>query len=354
MKKLIRILGIVLLALVLLAAAFIAYLTATEYLPTGSEPAPLTQGSVTATAAPGDTLTILTWNTGYAGLDAGADFFMDGGSMVNPTSQEAVEANMKAIGQVLLNEKADVYLLQELDRNSSRTGHVDQPAFYGQTTGLTWVYGVNYRCKFVPYPWPPLGTMESGIVTMTGLATSRDAARVALPCPFDWPVRAANIKRCLLVTRHPLEGTDKELVVVNLHLEAYDDGEGKAAQTEALLGLLEEEYAKGNYVIAGGDFNQTFPGALDRYPIQNPDLWTPGTLEDSILPEGWQFVYDDASPTCRLLNKPYDPASGDTQFYVIDGFLVSPNVTVEAVENLDLVFRNSDHTPVRLTCPLQP
>ena len=76
MKKLIRILGIVLLALILLAAAFIAYLTATEYLPTGSEPAPLTQGSVTATAAPGDTLTILTWNTGYAGLDAGADFFM--------------------------------------------------------------------------------------------------------------------------------------------------------------------------------------------------------------------------------------------------------------------------------------
>ena len=33
MKKLIRILGIVLLALILLAAAFIAYLTATEYLP---------------------------------------------------------------------------------------------------------------------------------------------------------------------------------------------------------------------------------------------------------------------------------------------------------------------------------
>ena len=38
------------------------------------------------------------------------------------------------------------------------------------------------------------------------------------------------------------------LVAVNLHLEAYDDGEGKAAQTAMLFDILEEEYAKGNYV----------------------------------------------------------------------------------------------------------
>jgi len=45
-------------------------------------------------------------------------------------------------------------------------------------------------------------------------------------------------------------------VLVNLHLEAYDSGEGKIAQTKLLVEFLEQEYAKGNYVIAGGDFNQ--------------------------------------------------------------------------------------------------
>ena len=35
--------------------------------------------------------------------------------------------------------------------------------------------------------------------------------------------------------RVPIEGTDRELVLVNLHLEAYDDGEGKIAQTRQLL-----------------------------------------------------------------------------------------------------------------------
>lgn len=50
---------------------------------------------------------------------------------------------------------------------------------------------------------------------------------------------------------------------MNLHLEAYDDGEGKEAQTAMLLQILQEEYVKGNYVIAGGDFNQSFPDGTD-------------------------------------------------------------------------------------------
>ena len=35
---------------------------------------------------------------------------------------------------------------------------------------------------------------------------------------------------------------------------------------------MQEEYAKGNYVIAGGDFNQTFPGVdTDKFPIINTE-----------------------------------------------------------------------------------
>ena len=146
----------------------------------------------------------------------------------------------------------------------------------------------------------------------------------------------------------------KELVLVNLHLEAYDDGEGKAAQTKVLADLLTAEYEKGNYVIAGGDFNQTFPGALDAFPIRDPSLWTPGVLEADILPEGWQFACDLSVPTCRLLNQPYDPDSGDTQFYVIDGFILSPNVRLDSVETIDRQFQYADHNPVLVRVTLEP
>ena len=37
---------------------------------------------------------------------------------------------------------------------------------------------------------------------------------------------------------------------------------------------------------------------------------------------------------------------------MIDGLIVSPNVTVKAVETLDLGFENADHNPVRLSVAL--
>ena len=75
-----------------------------------------------------------------------------------------------------------------------------------------------------------------------------------------------------------------------------------------------------------------------------------------MLPEeaGWMFVSDSKTPTCRLLNQPYDPADTvNTQYYVIDGFIISPNVQLELVETLDLGFENSDHNPVHLRVVLR-
>ena len=156
-----------------------------------------------------------------------------------------------------------------------------------------------------------------------------------------------------MVNRYALEGTGKELVCVDLHLEAYDNGEGKLLQTQMLMELLQKEYEKGNYVIAGGDFNQSFPGTMEQYPIKDGETWEPGQLSESELSDGWQYAFDASTPTCRLLNQPYDPDSEKTQYYVIDGFILSPNVTLQSVETLDLQFANSDQNPVQLQVELE-
>ena len=67
-------------------------------------------------------------------------------------------------------------------------------------------------------------------------------------------------------------------------------------------------------------------------------------LEAESLPEGWSYVYDDSSPTCRLLDEPYDAQT--SQHYVLDGFIVSPNIEVRSVETQSLGFKYSDHNPV--------
>jgi endonuclease/exonuclease/phosphatase family metal-dependent hydrolase len=177
-----------------------------------------------------------------------------------------------------------------------------------------------------------------------------EAERVALPCPFSWPVRVANLKRCLLVSRIPVGDSGKSLVLVNAHLEAYDDGSGKEAQTAMLRELIEAEYEKGNYVIVTGDFNQSFSNIdTSAYPLRDPGLWQCGTLDTEAFSDRWQFLMDTSAPTCRSLDRPYDGDRDRFQFYMIDGFIVSDNLTVTSMETMDLDFENSDHNPVLLT-----
>lgn len=357
-KKVLKWVGIVVGVVVLAVVGFILWLTITEYRPAAIEDiVDVKDSGAEHILAVGDSFTVLTQNTGYAGLGKDSDFFMDGGRDVKP-SKDQVNTNVVGLGAQIEDQSPDVCFLQEVDDLSDRTYNTNQRAFYFSTISdsangpCTDAYALNYCCNFVPYPLPPIGKVRSGLQTISVFPVEK-AQRIALPCPFSWPVSTANLKRCLLVSRVPLEGSDKELVLVNLHLEAYDDGEGKAAQTKVLMDVLTSEYEKGNYVIAGGDFNQTFPGALDAFPIKDPSLWTPGVLEADTLPEGWQFACDLSAPTCRLLNQPYDPDSGDTQFYVIDGFILSPNVRLDSVETIDRQFQYADHNPVLVRVTLE-
>lgn len=351
MKKGWKIVLIVLAVLVALVAALLIWLTVTALDPETETATVTSAGTAGARYAPGESISVLSWNTGYAALGEESDFFMDGGEQVRPESANIVRKNLDGIIARISQTGADFTLLQEVDSGSKRSYGVLETEEIQSALGLDAAYARNYKCAYVPYPLPTIGKVSSGVMTLSSAAIGA-AARVALPSPFSWPVSTANLKRCLLASYIDLEGTDKQLVLVNLHLEAYDDGEGKAAQTAALMAFLQSEYEKGNYVIAGGDFNQTFPGALERYPIKDASLWTPGTLDADALPEGWRYAYDADSPTCRLLNEPYDPESDATQYYVIDGFILSPNVALESVETLDAGFAYSDHNPVLLNVTL--
>jgi len=350
-KKIFKGITVIISIVIIALVGLIAFLSFTEFKPADRENGNdnivviIDDRAKPRYAATDKPITVATWNIGYCGLGKDSDFFMDGGEMVNPPSKEIVEKNLEAVSDYLKKQKSDIYILQEVDTKSARTNKINQHEALSEKLSGSSAFAYNYKCPFVPIPLPPMGRVESGIATFSDLSMEGSAERVSLPCPFEWPIRVAQIKRCLLINRVPLENSDKELVVVNLHLEAYDDGEGKIAQTKLLMEVLEEEYKKGNYVVAGGDFNQTFPGALDKYPIADKEKWTPGTLENDILPDGWKFAYDINNPTCRLLDAPY---SGDNQLYLIDGFIVSPNIEVKSVKGENLDFEHSDHNPVTL------
>lgn len=348
MKKAIKGIGAALLVILAVAAAGAAALTILEYRPDDVETVEVSGGERTLHV--GDSITVLTYNTGYAGLSREEDFFMDGGTKVKPESEELVEENLAGIVSILKEQEADVYFLQEVDRDSTRTYHIDEMARYEEEMGLDAMFACNFRCAFVPYPIPFIGKVDSGLVMMTDYAVE-EAVRIALPESFSWPVKTCNLKRCLLLARIPVEGTDRELVLIDFHLEAYDSGEGKIAQSRMLASILQEEYEKGNYVIAGGDFNQTFEG-MNTYPIHDEENWVPGIIGAEDLPEHFSFAVSDNVPTCRLLDGPYSGNVTDSQVYVLDGFIVSDNLAVNLVTNIDTDFTYADHQPVRLEVTL--
>ena len=300
-----------------------------------------------------ESITITTWNIGYAGLDETQDFFMDGGKNVRPTSKESIQTNLQEITAFINSHNSDIWFIQEVDENSKRSYKINQIEYLAEQTQMGVVYAPNHECVYVPFPLPTLGKVMSGVASYSHHEL-QNSERIQLPVSFSWPVRIANTKRCLLVSRLDLGEGNPELVVINVHLEAYDNNEGKIAQTKILVDLLETEYNKGNYVIAGGDFNQSFPGYTDLRHIDE-DVWIPGTLVQNITPSAkWTLTTGSNAPTGRSLHAPLkDSNKEEWLYYVIDGFITSPNISVQKTETIDLKFKHSDHNPVSVEIILQ-
>lgn len=348
MKKILKVLGIILLIILTAVILFFIYLMVTEYKPEDVEEVNI-QGQSNQKVQVDTEYTAFNWNIGYSGLDKYTDFFMDGGQMVHPISRENVENALDGIVEELSRQDADIYFLQEVDEDSTRSFHINQVDMINNALGGNSTFAYNYKVEYVPFPLPPLGQMASGIYTNTDFTIS-SSYRYQQPIPFKWPVRLANLKRAFNASYMEIEGSDKSLVTVNVHLDAYDsDNDGKVAQTMQLMDFIQSEYDKGNYVILAGDLNQDLRDG--EYQVSPEGVWEAQPFAKELIPENFQLAYDDSVFTTRVNDKPYDPETAYQ--YVIDGYIVSDNIEVIGVETLDLQYEDTDHNPVKLVFKLK-
>jgi endonuclease/exonuclease/phosphatase family metal-dependent hydrolase len=353
MKKIISLVTGIILIMVIGAGSLIAYLAVSEFSPEEVESLTV-QGHSELAAPRNETIRIMTWNLGYGALGDNADFFMDGGRMVNTADAGRVYDNLDDMVREIDAISPDIFLTQEIDLDSARSHFVDESDYLINNSmadlfGGVSAFATNFKVAFVPLPLPPIGKVLAGIEIFSRYAIN-EAERVSLPCPFKWPLRTFNLKRCLEISRIPVAGSDKELVIINLHLEAYDSGEGKIAQTKVFKNVLRTEVDAGNYVIAGGDFNQVFSN-IDTSAFPHLEgKWQPGMIDVDEFGDDLTFVQDSTVPSCRSLDRVLLGASGrdpeDFQYYVIDGFIVSSNIEIEDLYADDLEFVSSDHNPL--------
>lgn len=348
-------------ALLMVVLAFGVYLgmsTIKEWKPEKVEVAKSYQGKETLKTLPkvGDEYSILSFNIGYGSLGKESDFFLDGGKTSLPEDKAWTKKNLKGISNLLEKNKTNFVMLQEVDTDARRSSYIDEREVFNKTLKENASFAYNFRAAFIPYPiWNFTGRVNAGLYTASDYKMNK-GQRIALPVPFKWPERIFNLKRCLLVNEINLEGTDKKLVLVNLHLEAYDKNGGRKAQTKQLFDLVKKEYEKGNYVIAGGDWNQalTTDGEMLKFP-EDKKYWKPEVFKmpKEYKDAGWKMNYGTETSSSRLCNKPYKVGDKGNYFYIIDGFLTSPNIKVENVKTIDQQYEFTDHNPVELKFKLK-
>jgi endonuclease/exonuclease/phosphatase family metal-dependent hydrolase len=336
--------------LILLAAGLLGFLTLTDY-----RPPPLQELEIRGsndTALPGKELVFLTWNIGYAGLGKEMDFFYEGGTRVRP-SRELFEKYLNGIRDFLASrDSAGFLFLPETDTWSKRTYYTDETEVLSRALPKYHpVFAKNYSCRFVPQPVAePMGRVESGILVLSA-AKPYAATRHGFSVNFPWPQSLFFLKRCFIELRYHLEG-GKDLVVVALHNSTFDKG-GKLRKVELheLSAFMNREVSKGNYVIAGGDWNSN-PIGFDKSSIVSGDLAKDiePPIDPGLLP-GFRFVFDPTAPTNRDVNGPY--VKGKTLTTIIDFFVVSPNVRVRSVRTISNGFEFSDHQPVEMKVTLE-
>jgi endonuclease/exonuclease/phosphatase family metal-dependent hydrolase len=354
MKRMLLIVVILIAIPLLYVGGFILFGTLTKFKPAAVEDVAVVAGQQsTANDQPisDSTFTFMTWNIGYGGLGAETDFFYDSGKMViSPEAwvKKYTEGIYETVGQ---NKDADFIFIQEADRAGKRSWNIDEVAgISAKVPDHNYAFAVNYDVKYLPFPWTePLGKIYGGLLSCTKY-NPVESKRIALPGITDWPRKLFYLERCLLMQRFKL-ANGKELIVINTHFEAYDDGGVKREQMALTKTLVEAEYAKGNYVVIGGDWNIAPPDfnvhKWEEEKNHDP-LYEMNNNPDYI--KGWKYVSDNNTPTNRKNSHAFDPNTTFTT--VIDYFYVSPNVQVEEVKGIDAGFKYSDHNPVRMKIKL--
>ena len=299
---------------------------------------------------------VMSYNIGFGAYEEDFGFFMDGGTESWAWSEARLMDNLAQIGELLRTTDADFYLLQEVDRDSTRSYHVDELNLLSMYLGdRATIWAQNYDSPFLFYPFTqPHGKSVSGITTASQYLI-HDCRRVEVPIE-DSLMKLVDLDRCYSRCRLDVAGGG-EMVLYNLHLSAYtSDGVVAVEQLELLIADMAAEAAKGNYVVCGGDFNKDLLGDSSEYfGVSGEDYtWAQPLPEGIFAGTGLQLVApldeNNPVPTCRNADGPYNP---DQFVLTIDGFIVSENVEVVESAVVDTGFAYSDHNPVTMTFKLK-
>lgn len=375
-KKVIKITGIILLALVIVLAAYIIYLYASYHrIPDNQE---LQVEEISQNTEAGNELTTeknysaLTYNIGFGAYTPDFSFFMDGGKSSWAKSKDSVKETIKGAGELVASKDPDFALVQEIDLDATRSYHVNEYSILKENIpAYNCVFAQNYDSAFLFYPFTqPHGKSKAGLALFSKYPITGSMRR-SFPISTSF-TKFFDLDRCYSISRVPVDN-GKELVIFELHMSAYGNSDAiREGQIRMLSEDMQKEYEAGNYVICGGDFNHDLKAADTQSKASDADNNTQTDSEDSAEPESWaypfprselpehfSFCLDQLSEdeknnlwnSARNADMEYVP--GETYTVTLDGFIISDNVECTKYENVNTGYSYSDHDPVYMEFQLK-
>lgn len=173
------------------------------------------------------------------------------------------QGNLPRVAQLILGSRADIALLQEVDRNTERSGHVDQVAELERLTGMHGILGKSLDYQGGDY----------GIAILSRWPITSDTT-VHLPVePVQVRAGGSTEPRVALVVH--VAAPFGDLAVVNTHLDPSGRDTFRLQEVHDLLEMLRPIGASGTRALVGGDFNST-PDSRVQETLRSAgltDLW---------------------------------------------------------------------------------
>jgi len=282
---------------------------------------------------------VLSWNIQYA-ASRKYQFFYDNGPAVHAETH-VVDQTIDQIAKFVRAHPTDIIALQEVDRNSKRSGYRDQLVqFRREFPHFSAAKATYFRSSFVPIPLKnPLGRVHTDLCTLS-TAQVNSASRYQLALLNESKFRQSfNLKRAILETEY---STPKgRLYVANTHLSAFSFNDGTLAKQVQQLEDWIQSRPKNSHWIVMGDFNLI---PIDDNPqrLLTPDHYVAAEQNPlkALIPK-----YKNVFPNTPK-NRTYTPFGHESPDRKIDYILYSENIILEdSTVFSDVVL--SDHQPLQ-------
>ncbi len=249
--------------------------------------------------------TVLTYNIGYLSG-------MTNNLPVQP-DPSLYKKNAAIFIQQLKTHPPDFFAVQEIDYFSRRSYYIDQLFLFMKEAAYPYAAkAINWDKRYVPFPyWPP--AVQFGRILAGQAVVSKypilSAARIVLPKPKNSPFyyNAFYLDRLVQVVKIKIQ--TRILVLLNVHLEAFDL-ETRQIQADQVLNIY-RSYQNDFPVLLIGDFNALPPDALQKKNFSDEpqtDYSTDTTIQlflnepglKSALPLSSPFTFPSDVPTRKL------------------------------------------------------